>query len=512
MLSDSAPEPRDLRKARALWAGNRFDEATTLFAAVADANPQCLAAQVDAARALGHRHEIDKAEHFLARAAGISGREDLPFLLGQTWRMIFREDRAIECLERYVASNAGRRHADALFELAVLYERRHQTEQCAEALRRVTNINPQYMEALILKARLYRREGDISRAVTALRRITKNLKVNPGTKAQAWAALADLADKAGDYAKAVEHMEQAKAILRAHAEVARRHASTVLPPLEAFGRSITAEVCQRWAENPEPENPARVAQLTGFPRSGTTLLENILDAHPEIVSSEEREVLARDIFGCLWKESHENTPPSVEAFDRIPRDRLVQMRARYLRAMEQALGQPLSGRLHLDKNPSHTLFLPGIWRLFPETKFLIALRDPRDVIVSCYFQYLPLNPNSVAFLSWESTAKRYALDMGLWLHFREQLPPTAWREVRYESLVDDLPGTIGEVFRFLGLEWDESVLRYREALAQKTVHSPTYLDVAQPIHRRAIGRWKNYEPWLGPHLEQLQRLLEALGY
>ena len=89
--------------------------------------------------------------------------------------------------------------------------------------------------------------------------------------------------------------------------------------------------------------------------------------------------------------------------------------------MTAALNEPVGERLHMDKNPPLTLVLPGFLRLFPETKVLVALRDPRDVVISCFMQYLPLNPNSVCFLSLERTARRFANDMAVWRQLREMI-------------------------------------------------------------------------------------------
>jgi len=183
-----------------------------------------------------------------------------------------------------------------------------------------------------------------------------------------------------------------------------------------------------------------------------------------------------------------------------------------LAAIEETLDEPIGGRVHLDKNPTHTLFIPAIIRLFRETKFLIALRDPRDVVVSCYMQFLPLNPTTTAFLTWDSTARRYALDLGMWLRFRPLLEAETWLEVRYEDVVEDLPAAARRALTFLNLSWEDSILRYRDRLAQKAVHSPTYLDVAKPVYRGAIGRWKNYAKWLEPSLPMLERFVKEFGY
>lgn len=502
-----------LQRARALWIANRFDDAVHLFVETVRQHPHNIPALVDTARALGHRHEIKRAGEYLDRLRTIAAdRKDLSFIIGQTLRMIHREELAIQCFEQYVAG-PGRRHADAHFELAVLYERRHRVADAEAAVARVLQLNSAYYEATLLQARLLRRRGETAQAQVLCRRLAENSKVHILSRAQAWAALADIADKEGDYEQAVILMARCKDIQIAHAQVFQRHSEVVLGNLQRFNESVTAEALHRWrAQQTELGPPARVAHLTSFPRSGTTLLENILDAHSQVVSSEELAVFSRDILDSMWKEAHENDPPTVEAFDRISVTKLQSLRRRYLTAMEEALDEPIGDRVHIDKNPAHTLFIPALVRLFPESRFLIALRDPRDVIVSCYFQYLPLNPTSVSYLTWESTARRYALDMGMWLRLRERLAADSWLELRYEDVVNDFPAAARCALGFLHLPWEETVLGYRERLATKTVHSPTYLAVAQPVHRRAIGRWNNYTRWMGPAWELVDRFVKEFGY
>jgi len=158
-----------------------------------------------------------------------------------------------------------------------------------------------------------------------------------------------------------------------------------------------------------------------------------------------------------------------------------------------------------------SLLLPGMLRLFPETRLLIALRDPRDVVISCFMQYLPLNPNSVCFLTLERTARRYAHDMAVWRKLREMIP-APWLEIRYENSVADLEREARRGLEFLGLSWDPSVLQYRERLKAKAVSSPTYEAVSKPLYTSAIGRWKNYEKFLEPCLEILRPFIETFGY
>jgi hypothetical protein len=158
-----------------------------------------------------------------------------------------------------------------------------------------------------------------------------------------------------------------------------------------------------------------------------------------------------------------------------------------------------------------TLLLPGMLRLFPETKLIIALRDPRDVVISCFMQYLPLNTNSVCFLTLERTSRRYAHDMSVWLKLRQIIRPP-WIEVRYEDCVAGLEGQARRALEFLDLPWDPAVLQYRDRLKAKSVSSPTYEAVSKPLYTSAIGRWKHYAKELAGCLPILEPFVKAFGY
>jgi hypothetical protein len=235
-----------------------------------------------------------------------------------------------------------------------------------------------------------------------------------------------------------------------------------------------------------------------------------LDSHPGLVSSDEREAFARDIFPAIWM-TPETARPTAAALDALSLNRMEALRERYLNYMAAALNTPIGGRVHLDKNPTLTVILPGFLRLFPETRVLVALRDPRDVVISCFMQYLPLNSNSVYFLSLERASKRYANDLRLWQTLRERMVAPSL-EVRYEDTVANLEGEARRALEFLGLPWDPAVLEYRQHLHNKGVVSPTYEAVSQPIYTRAVGRWKNYEKFIEPCLPILRPFIDSYGY
>jgi hypothetical protein len=186
-------------------------------------------------------------------------------------------------------------------------------------------------------------------------------------------------------------------------------------------------------------------------------------------------------------------------------------RANYQRRIQTFLDKPLGERLLVDKNPTLTLLVPALARIFPEIKFLIALRDPRDVCISCFMQPVLLHQVSSAWLSLDGTVNEYLTLMGGWRTVKPKLPQPVL-EVRYEDMVADLEPVARKTLDFLGVAWDPKVLGFDEHARQKAVRSPTYSDVTKKVFKTAVGRWRNYQKYFEPHLNKLEPLVKALGY
>ncbi|MBI1839951.1 MAG: tetratricopeptide repeat protein, partial [Verrucomicrobia bacterium] len=369
-LGSDLPE---LQKARALWQLNRFDEALEEFDRAVRRCPQNVVALIDASRAFGARFEIARAEALLDRLTKLGARNPkLLHLAGQSFRMIFRPEKAIECFHR--ALTLQRNIPDALLELAVLYERRHRLDEALGCVEDCLRYAPDYLEASLINARLLRRNKNEIGAESILRGLTTDDRAHPMVKAQAWAEIAQSFDRNGEYDHAMESMLKCKALLLPDETAIRRESDVVVDKLRGLAEAVTREDFQGWADGSRSFERQKVALLTSFPRSGTTLLEQVLDSHPGLVSSDERELFARDIFPAMWM-SPTTREPSIQALGAVPAERLSSLRGRYLSSMAAALNEPLAGRIHLDKNPSFTLMIPSMLRLFPEMSLLIALRD-----------------------------------------------------------------------------------------------------------------------------------------
>jgi hypothetical protein len=237
---------------------------------------------------------------------------------------------------------------------------------------------------------------------------------------------------------------------------------------------FTAETMHRWFDFGSQLQPLRrLAFLGGHPRSGTTLLQQVLDSHPDIVSAEETQVFVDDVLNPLRANLSGGSPLAI--LEAAQTDALQQSRARYFHAMELCLNKSIGDRLLIDKNPAVTLFLAVFIRIFTEIKILIALRDPRDVALSCFMQcYVPLTAATVTYLSLEETTEGYAYMAEEWKILSSAIK-NPWLEVRYEDLVADLESVSRRVLDFLGVSWNASVLRFNEHARAKESALPPML-------------------------------------
>jgi hypothetical protein len=325
--------------------------------------------------------------------------------------------------------------------------------------------------------------------------------------------LAEILDEAGQYAEAFRLLLEAKNFARLTANTlqleqdydraaARRRELLV---------ALTPGRIQSWRqETPPPENSRRLAFLGGHPRSGTTLLEQILGAHPEIGAFDEPDAFVSEIWNPLAPVGARQTVTPGE-LDSLGASRRAAMRRRYLKSASREVRGESGAKVWLDKNPSPTLALYLWLRIFPELKVIIALRDPRDVVVSCLFQNLNLTALSVNFLSLQRAARHYADLMDVWLRLRE-LGGFDWIEVHYRDIVANLEVQGRRATEFLQLPWHEGQAKFHESARRKFFFSPTYQDVTQPLHNRSVDRWKNYAEALAPILERLEPYCRALGY
>lgn len=240
--------------------------------------------------------------------------------------------------------------------------------------------------------------------------------------------------------------------------------------------------------------------FVGFPRSGTTLFEQMLDSHPNVITTNEKSPLA-NILG------DEHLLHSANRIDSVEQARL---RNRFWQEAN-ALTGGVNGRVLIETTPFGIEWLDIASRLFPDSRVVMIVRDPRDVCLSCLMQNFKYTEELANFLTLENTGLVYEKLMGLWLR-QASLIEFPKMTFRYEDLVSNMGGTVRNVLDFIGLDWSDDILSYRDKAQVGHITTPSYTQVGDHLHNRSIGRWRRYERQLAPIMETLKPFVRSFGY
>jgi tetratricopeptide (TPR) repeat protein len=300
-------------------------------------------------------------------------------------------------------------------------------------------------------------------------------------------ALGKAYDDLGQYDRAFSHFHEANELARPDFD--RSQFVRLVERMEAwFPRS-------RFAAGGDSGNPSQLPIfIVGMPRSGTTLVEQIIASHPQVYGCGEvveTETMANDLWGDRLAEPVVPPPPPG-----LEPQRLAQMAAAYLQRRQAVSGNVL--RI-TSKMPTNFLYLGLIALLFPKARVIHCRRDPRDTCLSCYFTDFKKSPPYHHRL--EDLGFYYRYYERMMNHWRAVLP-LPMLEVQYEELVDRTEELSRQMIDFCGLAWDDRCLRYYEN--RRPVQTSSVWQVRQPIYTTSINRWKHY-------VQHLQPLLDALA-
>jgi len=412
---------------------------------------------------------------------------------------------ALELLEDLVRRSP--QNLQATIYLAGAYERVNRVADAeallATMLAQVAGAaEPMCAEANRLQAKLALRKGDLATARSMLETLGPR---DPSDFAH-YFMLAEIYDKQGETGLAMQALctaharqdEELKAVLPG------RYAVDA-PVLPAAVPRISQEEYRGWQQTVAPDAMQSPIFIVGFPRSGTTLLEQMLDAHPALQSMDEN-----PFFNNLSEflgDYDIRVPEDIPQFGQRDCDGL---RQRYLRMVCETIPRRWDTRL-VDKNPLNMLALPLIHRLFPQAKFILALRHPCDVILSCYMQNFR-GVLATACSSLERLAMAYVSAMQNWLYHVDVFQPDVM-VLRYEELVTDTPRQVQRIGDFLGLADASPMTAFdRHARGKGFIGTPSYSQVIQPVNRKGLNRWGRYRGEIEPVLPLLEPMLRHWGY
>jgi len=435
--------------------------------------------------------------------------------LGASAQMLGDLDTARRCYERAV--ELAPRYPEAHSNLGTVYQVQREVDLAETCFRRALDIDPANPDALGGIALCLDRRGNYT---DALGMIETRLMDGPIELGITGAQILSHMGRNEDALRLLEKLSRRKGIQVAQKQRLDFVLGSVLDDLGRFGEAFAAyragnaakpvyfdcdefqrDVAQlldvfspeRWAALPKIEDPSeRPVFVVGMPRSGTSLVEQILASHAQIAGAGELVDLGQAAIE-LGRDRGERFPGSMLT---ASEDRLRQAAKRYLGRLDAA--SPEAIRV-TDKTPSNHLFIGFIQNLFPKARVVHCVRHPLDTCLSNYFQ------------DFAGIGIPFSYDMSnLVVYYNNYLKVMEhWRkhaairmiEVVYEELVTDTERVCREIVEFLGLQWDPACLRFHES--DRIVATASHAQVRRPLYRSSIGRFRHYEPWIQPLIRDI---------
>ena len=240
--------------------------------------------------------------------------------------------------------------------------------------------------------------------------------------------------------------------------------------------------------------------VLGMPRSGTTLTEQIIASHPLVHGAGELRALLEVVQQPLPGASAETVLPYPENLAGITPEALTQWGADYVARLRQHSG---TAQHITDKMPANYMAMGLIPLMLPNAKIVHVKRNPVDTCVSCFTRLF--NRHQDATYDLAELGRHYMNYERLMQHWRSILPAGSFIEVQYEDIVADMEGQAKRLIDYIGLPWDAACLDFHKN--ERSIRTASVTQVRQPIYNSSVARWRHYEQYLGPLLEQLKPIL-----
>jgi hypothetical protein len=254
-----------------------------------------------------------------------------------------------------------------------------------------------------------------------------------------------------------------------------------------------------------PSSPSNHFMMLGFPRSGTTLLENALMCHPQIETFEEipafspieaalHEQLSRPADKRVVKSEAWRTA-SAAYYDQIKRYRVKK-----------------GASVFVDKMPMRTAYAGFLSGFFPEQRYIFSIRHPYDVVLSCFKQYFLDNPTMEHFKRFEDACAMYDFVMKRWFKYFSMDDPRVCY-IKYDILVEEFQCEIARALEFLGVQWNEDVMNFAEKAQQRPANTPSYSNVRKGLELGVQSSWEKYRfLYNSANTKYMDPWVEKFGY
>ena len=470
--------------ARIGMARKVFDDAELLLAAVLELAPDYRAARTEYAEVLLENHKYSQAHRELDQLL----RED------PQNRLYYQSLHATACVglgehERAVALyrdllEATPSEADLHLWLAHALKTLGRRDEAIDSYRRAAAFRPGFGDAYWSLANLktYRFTDE---ELTRLRALQDEPAIRMVDRYHLHFALGKALEDQGDFARSFHYYELGNALKRAE--------SKYRPEIIENNTRQQIEVCTREFFSHRRGYGAPDGDpifIVGLPRSGSTLLEQILASHSKVEGTQELPNVQQIVGNLRGRDPDLSNPRYPRILADLSADEIRQLGEQYLSATRiYRTNKPF----FIDKMPNNFRHLGLIHLMLPRAKVIDARREP---IACCFSNLKQLFAKGQEFTySAPDIARYYRTYLELMRHWDEVLPGWVLR-IQHEQVIDDLEGNVRRILDFCGLEFEPQCIEFHKTV--RSVRTASSEQVRQPLYREGLDQWKNFEPWLGP--------------
>ncbi|WP_316225514.1 sulfotransferase [Bradyrhizobium sp. SZCCHNS3052] len=488
---DNKPQHLDAHFAlgNLLYTAGKDIEAAKHYLKVLDFSPEHAETHNNIANVLlrqGHRERA--IEHYKRAIASRPDYADAYGNLGNAFLELNRLEESIE--QNLLAIKIKPERFGSYNNLGVAYQALGRFDEATAAFQKALELAPDDAPIHLNLANMSKFKPDDSR-LPGLRQLLERVdRLDQEKQIAAHFAMGKALSDLKDYDQAFSHLHKANTLKRKTFDYDSEQRLGMMKNVAArftpeFFRMVAGHGDDSWAP----------IFIVGMPRSGTTLMEQVLASHSKVFGAGELETF-KDLVGeCANRQKI--VPAYPDLITLLPPEEMTKIGQEYT-ARVRTLA-PEAERI-VDKMPLNFLFVGMIHAAFPRARIINTRRDPLDNCVSCYsLLFTGSQPFAYDLTELGHYYRGYE---GVMEHWHQVLPPGVLMDVRYEDLVDDLEGVSRRVLDHCGLDWEDACLDFHRT--ERMVRTASLMQVREPIYRRSIGSWRRYEKHLGP-------LCEALG-
>jgi tetratricopeptide (TPR) repeat protein len=461
----------------ALFKQGRIREAEHLFNQAIELNPNFPDAYSNIGNALMLKGLFVEAEGYLRRALKLNPKLlDARVNLALTLTSVGRLQDAKPYLVKMLKSTP--RNSDALYGLALLNRAEGKFDEASALINRALEVNPDMPKALAALAGMRKMTSSDDIWLKRAQKVAEN-ELDPVSESELRFSIGKYYDDTGEFKRAFESYKRANDLQKPLMDPYDRAAHKDF--VDTMVRVYTREALGR--KDSGGSTSERPVFVVGMPRSGTSLVEQIIASHPSAKGAGEL---------MFWIRAANEHSAAIEtgSLGEAARNKLA---LAYLRLLETKSTDALRV---VDKTPVNSDFVGVIHAIFPNARFIYMQRDPIDTSLSCFFQRFVLSLNFTADLS--DLADYYRQHRRLMMHWRSVLPPASFLDVPYEDLVANQELWTRKILDFIGLEWDERCLEFHKTTRE--VATASYWQVRQKMNADSVRRWRRYEKFISPLL------------